>query len=51
LLAAFNVFLPCLFFGCIQPQVAHIIFSSFRVGQQSQNLLACRLCLHLISFA
>jgi len=42
--------MPCLFFGAPQPQVAHITSSSF-VGQRSQSLLACRLCLHQASSA
>jgi len=50
LFAACTVFIPCLFLGCIQPQVAHTTSSSF-VGTQSQSLLACHLCLHQVSFA
>jgi len=45
LLASLRDFMPCLSFGFMQPQVAHITSSSF-VGQRSQSLLACRLCLY-----
>jgi len=51
LLAAARVFMPCLSFGFMQPQVAHIISSSLHEGQQSQIPLACRSCLHQVSFA
>jgi hypothetical protein len=50
LLAAARVFMPCLSFGFMQPQVAHIISSSF-VGQRSRIPLACHLYLHQASFA
>ena len=50
LLASLRDGIPCLFLGCIQPHVAHITSFSF-VEKQSQNLLACRLCLHQASFA
>jgi len=50
LLAASRVFMPCLAFGLPQPQVAHIISSSF-VGQRSQSFLACHLCPYQASSA
>jgi len=50
LLAAARVFMPCLSFGLPQPQVAHIISSSFE-EQRSQNLLAFRLCPYQASSA
>jgi len=50
LFAACTVFIPCLFFGAPHPQVAHITSSSYG-GRRSQNLLACRLCLHQVSSA
>jgi len=50
LFADCRVFIPCLFFGAPHPQVAHITSSSYG-GQQSQILLACRLCLHQASSA
>jgi hypothetical protein len=50
LFAACRVFIPCLFFGIPQPQVAHITSSSY-VGRQSLTFLACHLCPYQASFA
>jgi hypothetical protein len=50
LLAAARVFIPCLSFGFMQPQVAHITSSSFE-EQQSQIPLTYRFYLNQVSFA
>jgi len=51
LLAAARVFMPCLSLGFMQPQVAHITFSSLHEGQRSQSFLACHLCPYQASSA
>jgi len=50
LLAAAKVFIPCLSFGFMQPQVAHITFSSF-LGRLDQILQSCHLRLHQVYVA